>query len=462
MANPAATGSRTLFGLGLGRPETSVAGYGIPAPSLIGYNVILPLEGVLGNAENPSGEVNPSGFRRAGVPGPRGGPFANLGIPMNTSNLLELFWHLLGSVTKDEPQTDVFTYTFVPDLDGPGATSHFTALAGSPPVSLWWLYGIMFGQLNMEIGDNTPIIPRLTGEIQHGTYLGAAVPSVSNTGTYTLGPWLRGLIADPDGGSVWVRITSVSPLEFKVIQSVAEPDGPAWTAAATTFTALLDADGESVWQNVQSSEDDLDLGVWGENKDPLEIVIPGAAADHADLAVDDTFEFPLAGDWVAPALTAMSGQRFTSAHWVTRFRAIGAGTWDTRAVRTGSIGLGLPVTAERGNTSRYPHQILRSGEVTATATFARAFIDTFFRDAMDRHDRLEMQLAFEGRQLGDGSLREGAELTYPAAALTERASNPGDAGIVPETGTLTAETNDAGDPPVTVVVTTERDWTPPA
>ena len=50
--------------------------------------------------------------------------------------------------------------------------------------------------------------------------------------------------------------------------------------------------------------------------------------------------------------------------------------------------------------------------------------------------------------------------TYPAAKLTERASNPSAPGVTEETATLVGETNDAGDAPCTVVVTTDRDWTP--
>jgi hypothetical protein len=457
MTTRAATGSRSLLGLGLGRTAGTVGEYGIPAGALVGYNHVLPLEATLGGAESASGEVNPLGYRRAGIPGPKGGPLANVGIPMITGNLLELLEHIFGSVTKDEPVTDVFTYEFGPTLDG--VDTSFWALVAQKPVDIFALYGIKFAQMVTAIGDNTPLVPRLSGMVQHGTRLSPAVPAVANTGTYVLGPWIRGLAAAESAGSIWVRVTSVSPLQYKVIQSVAAPDGAAWTAAATAYDQELDSALNGIWQNLRSSEDELDLGLYDENKDPLELVFPGAAADHADLVVDDTFEFQMPGAWTAPAITALSGPRFTSAHWITRFRAIGAPAYATERVRTGGITWAWPVEADRGNNSRYPHEILRAGEFAPSITLARSFVSRFFVNLMDRHAQLDVQLAFEGRQL-DADHREGLVATYPAAKLTERASNPAAAGVTEETATLVGETNDAGDAPCTVVVTTDRDWTP--
>ncbi len=460
MANRAATGSKSLLGMGLCRAAGTVGEYGIPAGSLVGYNHILPLEAALPNAENPSGEINRSGFRRPGVPGPRGGPLANIGIPFITANLLEILEHLFGSVVKAEPQTDVFTYAFEPTLDG--VDTSFWALVAQDPVLRYYLFGIKFAQAVLEIGDNTPIVPRLSGEVQHGSELSAAIPLVANTGTYTLGPWFRGQPANPAGGSLWVRVVTNAPLTYKVLQSVAEPNGAAWTAATIIFTQSLDTEGNGVWDNNRSSLTGADLGLFAENKDPVELVFPGDAAAHALLDVGDTFEIEMPGAWAAPAITTLGGPRFTSAHWITRFRAIGAGTWESKSVRTGSITWAWPLAADRGAGSRYPYEVLRGeADFAPTFTLARSFVDRFFKAAMDRHDRLEVQLAFEGRQLHAASnLREGVVATYPSAALTERASNPSAPGTTEETATLVGETNDAGDPPCTVVVTTDRDWTP--
>ena len=145
MTNRAATGSRSLLGLGLGRPAGTVGEYGIPAGSLVGYNHVLPVEATLATTENPSGEINPSGFRRPGIPGPKGGPLSNIGVPMITGNLLELFEHLFGSVVKDEPVADVFTYTFEPTLAG--VDTSFWGIVAQPPADVYYLYGVKFGQV---------------------------------------------------------------------------------------------------------------------------------------------------------------------------------------------------------------------------------------------------------------------------------------------------------------------------
>ena len=74
-------------------------------------------------------------------------------------------------------------------------------------------------------------------------------------------------------------------LQFKTEQT---PDSPTFPGPAAAVA--LDATGEAIWQNLQGA-DGLDLGFWEENRDPLEIVWPGTAADHAALAVGDIFTF---------------------------------------------------------------------------------------------------------------------------------------------------------------------------
>jgi hypothetical protein len=258
-----------------------------------------------------------------------------------------------------------------------------------------------------------------------------------------------------------VRVQSLAPLVFKVLQSATAPIAGAWTAAATTFTVSLDEDLEGTWQNVQSSGTGLDLGVWDENKDPLEIVWPGLAAAHADLVVGDVFQFQLPGVWAAPSLTALpAARRFTSAHWRTRFRAAGAVTaYLERGVNSGTIAFAKAVEADRGNLSRYAFDILRTGAFEPTVELERSFADRLFADAADRHGRLDVQMLFEGRQLS-AAAREGFSMTYPSMAIAETERPISDEGKIVETVSLIGETNDAGDPPCTLVVTTDRDWTP--
>ncbi len=446
MANPA-TGAGALLALGLEQQ------FGIPGGGLTGYRVRLPIKAALTGAEAASGAVNQSGFIERGIPGAKGGAM-EWSLPMRAGELLEFFEHLFGSVAKTTLETGVYKYTFTPTING--VDTSFYSLFSTAPVEKWWLYGIKFGSLDGEIGDNTEIPVKLQGFLGHGTRLGAAVPDDDNTGTYALGPYIRGVLKDRAAGPVHVRVTRVvGGLQFKVEQT---SDSPTFAGAAVDV--LLDGETlEGTWQNLQG-HDGLDLGLWAENKDPLEIVWPGAAADHADLEIGDVFVFPVA--WSNPAVPYLSGhQRLTSAHWLLQLRAVGAATWITKPVTSGKFSIDRAVSPDRGNNSRYPFGLIRDGMFTPSLELSRSFVDAFFTDKGERQERLEGRLQFLGRQLGaSGANREGITFTYSSLRIDGDERAPANEKAIDEKLKLTGETNDEGDPPLVVEIVTTRNWTP--
>lgn len=443
-----ATGSAVLWAVGLERS------FGIPSGGgLTAYKAVLPLDSDLLDSESPGAAVNQSGFLERGVPGPKGGT-SSWSLSLTTGTILEFLEHLFGLVTKTALAAGIYKYVFQPSRNG--VDTSFFALLSKSPVLRSWLYGIKFSQLSLAIGDNNEIPVQLEGLIAHGTRMGPPVPASTNAGAYALGPHLRGALRAPAAGPVHVLVTRVEDgLQFKAEQTNNEPTFP-----GAAVDVALDAAGEAIWQNLQGA-DGFDLGFWEENRDPLDIIWPGSAADHAALSVGDVYTFATPGQWTDPAIPTLTGfQRFTSAHWTIALRTAGAGgPWTSMSCRRGDLELSWPLSAERGNGSRYPYAILRDGLFTPSLTIERALIDPFFADCAESASRLEVALAFTGRQL-DTTFRESIRITFASARIEAATRSVRDARAIPEEITLIGETNDNNDPPVTVEVITTRDWTP--
>lgn len=442
--NPA-TGSSLHFALG------KEIEFGVPGGGLLGYRVRLPVKAGLVGAEGASGSVNQSGYVEPGIPSTKGGTL-EWGIPLRVGYLPEYLEHILGFAEAETLETGVYRYTFTPRAAG--VNTSFYSLYSTPPVERWWLHGIKIGSLDAEIGDNTEIPVKLQGVISHGTRLGAAVPGAGNTGTYTLGPLVRGVLKDRSA-DVHVTITRVvGGVQFKVEQTNGVPTFP-----GAAVDAILDPEsGRGTWQNLQGATG-LDLGLWDENKDPLELIWPGEPSDHAGLAVGDTYRFPVS--WADPVVPTLSGhQRMTSAHWQLNLRNIGSPTWISKRVNTGKWSIDWSVSPDRGNLSRYPFGVIRDGRLTPTLELQRTFVDSFFADKVEAHQRLEGQLLLQGRQLGSGLHREGMTLTYASLRLDANERQAANEKAIDEKLKLTGETNEDGDPPLIVQVITSRSWTP--
>ena len=437
-----ATGAAVLWAVGRERS------FGIPGESLVAHHAILPIDADLLDSTNEGAAVNQSGFLERGVPGPKGGK-ATWSLSLTTGTLLEYLEHLLGQVTKTQLAAGIFKYLFEPTRNG--VDTSFYALLSKSPVLRTWLYGLKLSKLSLEIGDNTEIPVKLEGLIAHGTRVGPPVPAAANAGTYALGPHLRGALRNPAAGPVHVQVTQTAGgLQFKTEQT---PDAPTFPGPA------VDVAGEATWQNLQGA-DGLDLGFWEENRDPLEIIWPGTPTDHAALVPGDTFTFHPPGLWPDPLVPTLTGhQRFTSAHWTIALRQVGAPAWTPMRARKGDLSLSWPITAERGNGSRYPYALLRDGLFTPSLKLERALIDPFFADQAESNHRLEAQLAFTGRQI-DATNRESITFTLTSARIDSAKRTAKDARTIPEEITLVGETNELVAPPLTVEVITSRDWSP--
>jgi hypothetical protein len=444
--NPA-TGSAVLFGLGL-EPE-----YGVPGGILLGYRGILPIKADLVGEESESKAVNQSGLIEPSLPGPKGGKH-EFKIPMTVAAMLEFLEHVCRGVEKTQLEVGppaVYQYVFAPDIAG--VDTSFFGILTKPPVERWYLHGIKFGSIAAEIGDNAEIPLTIKGEISHGTRLGVAIAEAGNTGTYSLGPHIRGPLKDRTAGSVWVKVTQVAPsLQFKIQQSVALPA----FAGVAVDVAIDPETSRAVWQNVQGHTG-ADLGIWDVNKDPLEIIFPGAAADHGDIEVGDVWHFPVT--WNDPAVTFLTGyQEFTSAHWQLQLREAGAVDWLVKRVNTGSFELAWAVTPDRGGNSRYPFGITRDGFFTPSVEANRRLADDFFINAAERRIKVQALLSFLGRQIGTGVHRESLTLEIPNGRIDEGTRDAASEKVIPEKVKLTGE-RDGG---ATVTVITTRNWTPSA
>lgn len=446
MANPA-TGSSLLFGLGLEQE------FGVPGSAgLLGHRAVLPLKAGLMGEESESPAVNQSGFLEPAVAGKKGGKL-EWGMVLTAAELLEPLEHICRSVTKTTLETGVYRYVFEPD--NTGVDTSFYSLVSKVPVESWWLYGIKFSELSLDIGDNEAVPVKMKGEIGHGTRLSQAVADDDNTGTYALGPVIRGPLKARAAGDVYVKVTDNSPLTFKVEQTMGTP-----TFGGAAVEVAIDATtGRAVWQNLQG-DDGLDLGYWNENRDPLEILWPGTAEDHEDLAVNDIFVFQV--DWQNPSVPFLSGHQteFTSAHWTVRARVSGESVWQEKRVNTGSVTVEWPTTVDRGSTSRYPFGITRDGQFMVSLELNRKLVDAFFVDAGESRSRLEMELAFEGRQLGTGAHRESITFAAPRMRIDDDTRDVANEKAVQEKTKLSSERTLTGDPPATITVITTRNWTP--
>ncbi len=445
MSSPAAVGSQILFALGRESKQ------GVPGGGTLVYHRPVPeFSPFLVGNESPGVEMNANGFMEPGVPGPISGPL-DVGIRVSPGHLLEAFEALGFEQTKTTLESGFYNYagspsrTFVQSLYG---------LYVLPPVERAYLYGALLSGINVTFAANGPLVARLQGQIAHGSRMGP-FSQESGTGTLALLPWLRGLLLDPTAGRcVSIKITDDDPLTIKVEQHD-EGDSPTFGGSAVTY--VYDSDGDGAWMNLQG-DDGLDLGSWAENKDPLELLFPGDATAHADTAANDVFKSTL--DWDDPSPTYLTGQRFTLAHLILRAKPYGASDYTEYEFTGGNMNVGWPVEAEHSNGSRYPQRITRHSQLSPMCQLVRPFSSMEFRDLVERHKRLDVQIEAQGAQYGSGAYRTSLMWSMPYAAFSAATRKVGNAGIIQETLQLRGETPPSGAAPVTVRLRTDRSITP--
>lgn len=240
-----ATGAAALWGW---RRERA---YNVPGTDAYTFlRPVPPLNAMFLRPEGPSTEINASGFRLAGLPGPISAPL-DIGMALTAANCLEPFENIYGDCAKSTLETNVFQYVFTPDQT-PSTEPSLDAILCLPPVARWLLYGIKLSQISEAIANNQMIAARMTGFASHGTDLSEPDADGGNTGTYTYGPKLRGLLRNPrEGEKVAVNITTAvsggSPPQFKAERY---PDGATPTFPGAAIVATYDSDGEGKWQNL--------------------------------------------------------------------------------------------------------------------------------------------------------------------------------------------------------------------
>src|SRR5437870_1439791 len=136
MSQPA-TGAAVLYGL---RRELA---FGVPdlSKSRIFYHPAGQLTADLVRALGQSPEINASGFRQRGIPGPITGPLSQP-IMLTAGTFLEFLENIAGPLTKSTLEAGVFQYVATPTRAG--VETNFDALLSKQPVDHGFGRGIGF------------------------------------------------------------------------------------------------------------------------------------------------------------------------------------------------------------------------------------------------------------------------------------------------------------------------------
>jgi hypothetical protein len=440
-----AQGNQILFGLA----DELRPGIRDDGATIDYFKPILPANARFGFANAPGGEVNQSGFAEKGVPGAITGPL-DFGARFSVRVLFKLLRTICRDIAKSTLETGVFQYVMTPDRAIPETT--LFGLFGMPPVDQMFQHGIKIGSVAINVGNNTAIPLRATGQAMHFSRLGAAIPDPANEGTGPA-PVSHGPVASVAAGNVFWEITAVSPLTFKLKQATGET--PPTMAGSTVNVQRYGADGQAIY--IDGLQDTgAEIGIYGENRDPWRIVFPGEAADHADFEVGDVGYFPVA--WALPTPTYVAGQRFTSAHQANAYSLDGGSTWVDLNTLTSAISIVDPLAVDQGSGSRYPLAIDRNGQLVPTVTFTRKLRDLAFRTVYEQALAMKLRTYFIGQLLAGGPNRESAKFDWAAMellTLTDPAQN--DNAII-ETASLRGITDDAETPPFVATLITDGDY----
>ena len=518
MAQPA-TGAAILFGLrrelAPGVPDTTQARtYYRPAPPLAAYPV---------RTLNPSPEINASGYRQRGLPGPITGPL-DVGFMLSAGTFLEPLEHISGQVVKTEPETDIFQYVVTPIQDGVETT--FDGIMSTPPVARHRFSMAAFSGWTLAFANNNPLVIRFGGLFGFDTHLGFADDDVDNTGTYTEGPDIRGNLRKPRAGeSVYINVTRDVAGGGVQVKLERVPDGGAApTFPSAALDVAYDEDGNGTWQNAAGAyqltgtvtvgagspnvagtgtrfTQELEVGkyltIGPQNLEIQSITDDDTlvlAANHTAGATDaraylinedfgywdenyDPVEFIYPGDvtahgdldigdmhafpetWDDPTPTYISGQRFTAAHIFLDHRQVGATTWNTVQMQAGSWANEKAVSYSQGTGSRHPFSVDREGELVPTLQLSRKYTDDTFLEMERSHEPFEMRLRVLGQRLGTGAFRESIVLESGAAQVVSRTVPVSGPAAMIETINVAWNAEDDGSAPWVATVITDRDYT---
>lgn len=476
-------------------------------------------------SEADDGSLSPSGFATEGIPTTIRDDSPTLSLRLTTGHWLDFLYHFLRKVTKTTVAGgNAFKYVFEGDVAGPDfAFTVFGNLR--PVESFlrqgWKAVSV---EIPMT-GDAAPIIGAMTGTMSQSQSYDLAVADGGNAGSYAgpsiRGPVkFNGLgdihvqitntaplefkaeITDDatptfDSPAIPVSVDGVTGRgtwqnaqgSVKIPGTVSVSAGTVGVVGVgTKFTKYIEPGmlvailGEVI--GVDSVADDLnltlkanhvagataeavkligrDLGYYDENKDNVEVVWQGDATDLSTIALSDTWVFAEEFATRNPAFSKYD--RFTGAHAQHFFREIGSTDWIPFKGIASTIKMEWPVEPEEALGTRYLSANDRTGDLVAMLDPYEAVYREKNKEFIkwnEGHKRIEGKVEILGRQLGDGTVREGFVFYFPYVGVGNPTRPISGAGRLTISSTLTATTDVNEVSPVTVEVYSERDWTAP-
>ena len=449
MSNNLATGRRIFFAIGSELADQ------VPAADWTLLDPVLPANWRATRPGVSTQTVNRAGVPARTVPGQVAWSIG-FGFPVGSSSIRPYLLHLLGSATRSVLAAGVFEHTFSLAPEHPDTT--LSAMVGLPPVDRNLLYGIRLRQLQITAQPGQTVQARFEGMVGHGTRVGPSEPQPANTGTHR-GPWLRGPLARPDDGDVWVQVTRTvagGGLRWKVEQTSGVPG---WLGAEIDVATNPESPTVTPWQLVQGA-DSVDLGYSGENWDPLEIAW-GPLAGLANLEVGDTFRLRAPTTWTAPTLPGATPDLvWTHPHMLVKTRPAGStGAYYVHEREQCQLTIINNVVARSSRPGKYP-SLYRPGDTTVQLTFTRPYTDAIFEELLEQHESLDVVVEFiGGAQIGSGHRRQ-LEVRLAACGIPQAQRQVQNEGPVSESITLQMQQPQNADPAITIRTVTSTDWNP--
>ncbi len=450
-----ATGRQVVIEIG----KEQNPGEGPGALVLEGLKPNLPFSIEPNSTINPAGIVNNTGFAEVGLPGAvEIAP--DFAVSLNPALLLPFLQNMLGDVTKTNPD-GIFKYVL--EYLKTATFPRLYARVGLPPTdNRRQHYNGLLSGLTIEATASDPMFGRFAGLFGHTTAMGVAVADGGNTGSYTEGPYIRGVLADETAGSVFVEITqdvAGGGLEMKFEQSTGAPTFP-----GTEIAVDYDADGNAKWMmtyNETAGGVFTDHGFHGENKDPVEIIFPGTSTEHGNLDVGDQWEFKIQSAAADPSPTYGSiGWRPTAASALVQISTDSMVTWDDLPLDTITINMESPTSSGLKPGSKYATQIVRQGGMSGTLEIAREMYTATLKRMIEAFESFAIRVQIEGARIGtNGINRDGVVLLCGNCRLTSNTAPVSSEDAVIENIVITPYQGTSGEASMIFTIHTARDYT---
>jgi len=273
--------------------------------------------------------------------------------------------------------------------------------------------------------------------------------------------WLTGTVSVSAGTDAVTGVGTLFTDELEVGDSVIIADEVRVVSAIADDTGLtLSTNHTAGAAGVALLAYNRDLGIVDENKDPLEVLLPGDLTDHADLDAGDIWVFPLQDEWEDPTPSYDTDpRRVTAAHLLVEYSQDEGVTWTDKQSLSCNLSPSWPLTVDQGPGSKYPQSLDRDTLATATLVLTNKLRDALWDRIAETHGRVWLRVTYQSRLIGtSGVNRELMQWVFrgPLSQRQRPAANP---GAVVETLTFRAETDASDNPPFTLKIRTPRNYT---